>query len=133
MDYFTLLAEQKIKEAYENGEFDDLPEKGKPIQLDFMMEIPEDLRMAYRLMKNAGFLEEEKKFRKEWITIEELIKQCHDEQERKRLENQLSQQLLRYNQLLSKRKLKTNSSLFKRYEQKIQKRMLGSDPKQSLT
>jgi hypothetical protein len=133
MDYFTLLAEQKIKEAYENGEFDDLPGKGKPIQLDFMMEIPEDLRMAYRLMKNAGFLEEEKKFRKEWMTIEELIKQCRDEQERKRLENQLSQQWLRYNQLLSKRKLKTNSSLFKRYEQKIQKRMLGSDRKQSLT
>jgi hypothetical protein len=133
VDYFTLLAEEKIKAAYEKGEFDDLPGKGKPLEMDLLMEIPEDLRMAYRIMKNAGYTEEEKEIRKELMTIEELIRQCHDEQERKRLEKQWSEQLIRYNQLLSKRKVKTNSSIFKRYEQKIEKRIIGSNGKQSLT
>ncbi|MGG1289864.1 DnaJ family domain-containing protein [Bacillus smithii] len=127
MDYFTLLAEEKIKAAYEKGEFDDLPGKGKPMKMDSMVEIPEDLRMAYRIMKNAGYMVEEKEIRKEFLTIEELIRQCHDEQERKRLEKQWSQRLIQYNQLLSKRKVKTNSSLFKRYEQKIEKRIIGSN------
>ena len=49
------LAERRIEEAIARGEFDDLPGAGQPLDLDDLDPLlPEELRMAYRLRKNAG-------------------------------------------------------------------------------
>ena len=56
MSTFDLLAERKIEEALARGEFDGLPGAGRPLQLDADPLVPEDLRMAFRLLKNAGFV-----------------------------------------------------------------------------
>lgn len=49
------LAERRIEEAIERGEFDDLPGAGQPLDLDDLDPLlPEELRMAYRILKNAG-------------------------------------------------------------------------------
>ena len=49
------LAERKIEEAIERGEFDDLPGAGQLLDLDDLDPmLPEELRMAYRILKNAG-------------------------------------------------------------------------------
>lgn len=48
------LAEARILQARERGEFDDLPGAGKPIVLDDDRMVPEALRPGYRLLKNAG-------------------------------------------------------------------------------
>jgi DnaJ homolog subfamily C member 28 len=49
------LAEKRLREASENGEFDDLPGKGEPIDLrENPFEDP-DLRVVHRLLRNAGF------------------------------------------------------------------------------
>jgi hypothetical protein len=49
------LAERKIEEAIERGEFDDLPGAGQSLDLDDIDPLlPEELRMAYRILKNAG-------------------------------------------------------------------------------
>ena len=53
------IAEQKIAEAIANGELDGLPGAGKPLALDDDALVPEDLRMAYRILKNAGYVPEE--------------------------------------------------------------------------
>ncbi len=50
------LAEQRIAEAIANGELDELPGKGRPLELDDDALVPEDLRLAYRILKNAGFV-----------------------------------------------------------------------------
>jgi len=50
-----LLAERKIEEALARGEFDGLPGAGRPLELDDDALVPEDLRMAYRILRNAGF------------------------------------------------------------------------------
>jgi hypothetical protein len=50
------LAERKIAEAIEKGELDDLPGEGRPLDLDDVALVPEDLRMAHRILKNAGFI-----------------------------------------------------------------------------
>lgn len=55
MALFDLLAERKIAEAVSRGELDDLPGAGKPLDLEDDASIPEDLRVAYRILKNAGF------------------------------------------------------------------------------
>ncbi|MEM7404954.1 MAG: DnaJ family domain-containing protein [Pseudomonadota bacterium] len=51
---FDRVAERKIIEAMENGEFDDLPGAGEPLTLDDDSMVPEELRAAYRILKNAG-------------------------------------------------------------------------------
>jgi len=50
-----LIAERRLEEAIERGEFDDLPGAGLPLDLDDMdASLPEELRLAYRILKNAG-------------------------------------------------------------------------------
>ncbi|MBS4213613.1 MULTISPECIES: J-domain-containing protein [Neobacillus] len=122
MDMFHIVSEDRIKKAYKDGEFDNLPGYGKPLKLDDLSGIPEELRMAYKIMKNAGFTEEENHLRKEMMSIEDLIKKCDDSGEKEDLQKKLNEKLLRFNQLMSKRGAKTNSSIFKNYEQKVEKR-----------
>ncbi len=50
------LVERRIREAAQRGEFDDLPGAGRPLQLDDDPLVPEELRAAYRLLKNAGYV-----------------------------------------------------------------------------
>ncbi|HEY1079313.1 MAG TPA: DnaJ family domain-containing protein, partial [Bdellovibrio sp.] len=48
--------EQKIQEAMAKGEFDNLPGAGKPMDLEDDAHVPQELRMSFRVLKNAGFL-----------------------------------------------------------------------------
>ena len=56
---FDLIAERKIAEALSRGEFDDLPGAGRPLELDDDALVPEDMRMAHRILRNAGYAPEE--------------------------------------------------------------------------
>ena len=70
---FDLIAEQRIAEAIERGEFDDLPGSGEPLALHDDPLIPEELRMAYRILKNAGFVPPELEAHKEIRRLEDLL------------------------------------------------------------
>ena len=50
------IAEQKIAEAVAKGELDDLPGAGQPLDLSDDALIPEEMRLAYRILKNGGFV-----------------------------------------------------------------------------
>lgn len=50
------LIERRIDEARRQGAFDDLPGSGRPLDLDDDRLVPEELRVAYRILKNAGYL-----------------------------------------------------------------------------
>jgi hypothetical protein len=50
------LAEQRIAEAVSKGELEDLPGAGRPLDLDDDALIPDELRLAYRILKNAGLV-----------------------------------------------------------------------------
>jgi DnaJ family protein C protein 28 len=55
MKHWESLIDQKIREGMERGEFDDLPGKGKPVDTsENPFEDPE-MRMAHRMLRNAGF------------------------------------------------------------------------------
>ncbi|AND38611.1 MULTISPECIES: DnaJ family domain-containing protein [Cytobacillus] len=123
MDFFSILSEDRIKKAYKDGEFDNLPGYGKPLPFDDLSSVPENLRMAYRIMKNAGFTDEENQMKKEMLTIEDLIKQCEDQEEKKALQKKLNEKMIRFNSMMSKRRQNTNSSLFKNYEEKINNKL----------
>ena len=81
---FDVRAEQKIQEAIQRGEFDDLPGAGKPLALDDDPLIPEDLRVAYRILKNAGFVPPEVELHREVRSIEQLLESLPYGQERAR-------------------------------------------------
>jgi len=56
---FEKLAERKIADAIRNGEFDNLPGSGRPIDLEDYFKTPEDRRLAYGLLKSANLVPEE--------------------------------------------------------------------------
>lgn len=53
---FNELVEQRIRDAMRNGEFDGLPGQGRPLPPEDDAMVPEDLRVAWRILKNAGFV-----------------------------------------------------------------------------
>jgi len=55
MNRLESLAEKMLREAIENGEFDDLPGKGEPLDLKENPFEDPDLRVVHRLLRNAGF------------------------------------------------------------------------------
>jgi hypothetical protein len=73
MDPLALLAEEKIREAMARGEFDNLPGAGKPLEIEDDSMVPEDVRVAYKILKNAGCLPPELEIRKEIVTLKSLI------------------------------------------------------------
>ena len=78
------IAEQRIREAQEQGVFDNLPGEGKPLVLEDESHVPEDLRMAYKVLRNAGFLPPELEERKEINSLIEMLEQGSDEGEKLR-------------------------------------------------
>lgn len=70
--FFQKIAEEKIREAQKRGLFSDLPGSGKPLPPEDIA-IPEDLRMAYRMLKSADYLPPELELRKEIYCTRELL------------------------------------------------------------
>jgi hypothetical protein len=67
---FETIAENRIREAMERGDFDRLPGSGKPIDLDEYFRAPGELRMAYAILKSAGCLPEEVELLNEIAALE---------------------------------------------------------------
>ena len=116
MESFFRIAERRIAEAMLNGEFDNLEGQGKPLVLEDDTWIPEDLRMAYRFLKNAGCIPPELEARNEVINMCALINTIDDEKERLRKIRQLNFMLLKLN--LTRRK-PLNFEDFPEYEGKL--------------
>lgn len=114
MYYFV---EEKIKEAVKNGEFDHLPGKGKPLDLtDDMPGLSSELKMAYKVLKNAGYLDETEAKDQEKVTFKDLY---HRATEGKK-ENQYQKQMEFYD-FIKNRKLYRNKK-FHSYADKIFKK-----------
>lgn len=104
MSFIERIAERRIREAIERGELDDLPLAGKPLTLESNPLVPEDLRLAYKLLKDAGFLPPEMELRKEIVTLRELLDSVEEDDERIRIARRINDKVLRLN-LLMKRSL----------------------------
>ncbi|MGK3125431.1 DUF1992 domain-containing protein [Candidatus Pantoea formicae] len=69
------LVEQHIRAAQEKGELSNLPGEGAPLKLDDDSGVPPELRTAYRLLKNSGFLPPELEMRREALELSDLLRQ----------------------------------------------------------
>ncbi|AJQ57152.1 DUF1992 domain-containing protein [Bacillus thuringiensis] len=118
MDVFLNIAEEKIRQAIRNGDLDYLPGKGKPLQLEDLSMVPPELRMSYKILKNAGMIPSEMELQKDILKIEDLIACCYDEEERKKLREELTAKTLRFQQVMEKRRIK-DSSAFCMYQDRV--------------
>lgn len=73
MHGWDALIEARIAQAQAAGAFDDLPGEGKPLDLDDDRLVPEDVRAAYRILKNAGYVPAELLERKEAAALRQLL------------------------------------------------------------
>ena len=73
------IAEQRIVEAQKRGFFDNLPGKGRPLELEDTSTIPEELRMAWHVLKNANMVPPEVAERKEIATLSDMLDKESDE------------------------------------------------------
>ena len=78
------LAEQRIQEALQRGDLDNLPGSGKPLDLDEEPLVPPDVRALYRVLKNAGFVPPEIEERRAVTELEGRIPQILNPDERAR-------------------------------------------------
>jgi Arc/MetJ-type ribon-helix-helix transcriptional regulator len=118
------IAEKKIREAIERGEFANLPGAGKPLRLEDDSMIPEDLRVAYKILKNAGCIPPELELRREIITLRDLLRSIEDEDAKLDRIRELNYKLLKLN-IIAKRTV--NLDDFPEYKDRIHKKLTGRE------
>ncbi|MCM3782831.1 DUF1992 domain-containing protein [Neobacillus mesonae] len=122
MNLFSRIAEQKIAEAIEKGELDHLPGAGKPLVIEDMSHIPEDLRASYKILKNSGYLPPELSLQQECVSLQQMIQACINEEEKGHMQKKLNEKQIRLRMLLEDRGISTNHTLGG-YEDKIRAKL----------
>jgi hypothetical protein len=94
---FQKNVDEKIKEAIARGEFDNLPGKGKPLDLDAYFATPEHLRMGHSILKSAGIIPEEMELLRQIEGLKKTLDSSTTRIEKKALRQQLSEKLTNFN------------------------------------
>lgn len=97
--FIEAIAEERIRAAQQNGEFDNLPGRGRPLELDDDAHVPPELRMAWRVLKNAGCLPPELAAEREIQNALELLCAMTDEAERYRQMQRLNLMVTKLNEM----------------------------------
>jgi len=117
---FEKIVEERIRQAQKNGDFEDLPGAGKPLQLEDTGHIPEDLRLAYKMLKNADCIPPELAIKKEILSTEALLEQMTDTQLKYNTLKKLNYLIMKLNTL---RKSAIVFELPQKYEEQVADRL----------
>lgn len=96
------IAQEKIREAIANGEFDNLPGEGKPLMLDDEPGVPPHLRMSFKILKNANILPEEVQLKKDIHLLQQQLAATQDELEQRNLRRQIGDRETHFNILMER-------------------------------
>ena len=97
MGFFDRIVEDRIQQAQQEGMFDNLRGKGKPLSFDDDSFVPEDLRLTYKILKNSNCFPVEMQLRKEIFNLRQLLDAAIDEETRCQLRQELNLRLLEFN------------------------------------
>ena len=86
---FSRIAENRIREAMEQGQFENLPGAGQPLNLEEYFSTPEDLRMAYSILRSANCAPVEVQLLSEIARLERTLAQSEDATRRTELQRAL--------------------------------------------
>ena len=101
---FDRIVEAVIQDAMERGEFDNLPGRGKPIDLSEYFETPEEIRMAHSVLKNAGVTSREVDLLKEIAELKQILAAVLDEKKKQETQNQIQQKQIEFGLMMERRK-----------------------------
>lgn len=117
---FEKIVEERIRIALRNGDFDNLPGAGKPLEIADDSHIPEDLRLAYKILKNADCLPPEVELRKEIQRTEDLLADMSDTAMKYRVIKKLNFLIMKLNTM---RKSSAELDIPEKYMEKIADRI----------
>ena len=103
MHWVQIIAENRIQAAIEAGEFEDLPGKGKPLNLDEYFNMPAASRMIFSVLKNAEVVPPEVELLREIDRLNEALDSCRDEKQRRDLLQQIQTRRVSLNLALERR------------------------------
>ena len=101
---FDRIVEAIIKEAMERGEFDNLPSKGKPIDLSEYFETPEEVRLAHSVLKGAGMLPREVDLLKDIAELKQIQAAFVDEKKKQEIGKQIRQKQVEFSLMMERQK-----------------------------
>lgn len=101
---FEKIVESIIQEAMARGEFDNLPNRGKPIDLTEYFNTPEDVRVAQSMLKNAGMVPVEIELLQDIAALKEMLHSPLDDGRKAKYRKLLETKQLQFNLLLKRRK-----------------------------
>lgn len=101
---FDKLVESMIKDAQERGEFDNLPGKGKPIDLTAYFDTPEDIRVAQSVLKNAGMTSREVDLLKEIAELKKTLLVVVNEKKIQEIKKQIEEKQLNFSLMMERQK-----------------------------
>ena len=101
---FDRLVEALIKEAQERGDFDNLPGKGKPIDLTTYFETPEDIRVAQSVLKNAGITSPEVQLLKEIAELRQILGAIVKEKKKDEIQKQIRDKQIEFDLMMERQK-----------------------------
>src|SRR4030095_1399597 len=101
---FDRIVEAIIQEAMERGEFDNLPGKGKPIDLTEYFETPEEVRMANSVLKNAGMTSRAVDLLREIAELKQVLAAVLGEKKKQEIEQRIQQKQVEFSLMLERQK-----------------------------
>jgi hypothetical protein len=96
---FEKIVEERIRKAIQKGELKNLPGHGKPLDLEDDRHVPEDLRLAYKILKNADCVPPEIEIKKEIQKTEDLLADMTDTAKKYRILKKLNLLIMKFNVL----------------------------------
>jgi hypothetical protein len=131
MNAIERIAEQRIRESMDRGEFDRLPGAGKPLDLDEDTDVPPELRVAYRILKNSGFVPPEIELRRDIANAEQLLTRALSTSERTAANQRLEFLLMKLAAMRGgSRDARIEAAYYDRLAQKVQRpRDAEGDPR----
>jgi hypothetical protein len=96
---FEKIVEERIRQAQKKGEFDNLPGSGKPLKFEDDSYIMQELRLAFKILKNADCIPPEIELKKEINHMEDLLSKMDDTAEKYRTIKKINFLIMKLNSL----------------------------------
>ncbi len=94
---FEKIVEERILKAQKRGEFENLPGSGKPLAFEDNRFVSEELRLAYKILKNADCVPVEIELKKEIKQTEDLLVGMQETSEKYRILKKLNFLIMKLN------------------------------------
>jgi hypothetical protein len=93
-----------IQEAMQRGDFDNLRGMGQPLDLSAYFDTPEDVRLAYSILKNAGMVPVEIDLLQEIAALKERLANTYEEPQRHKIRKLISDKQMQFNVMMERQR-----------------------------